>query len=125
MSSFLIAKISASYSQLEYNSIPLLYGRVLEVTVKSKNNFVAATNIRLVEDLLEKEKWFVLGNCAIWPQRAALLVRCQQGEQRHQEGINSRISPIEWDKCTCAEELRTRTHSSGTLASLQSYIFWH
>lgn len=65
MSSFLIAKISASYSQLEYNSIPLLYGRVLEVTVKSKNNFVAATNIRLVEDLLEKEKWFVLGNCAI------------------------------------------------------------
>nr|XP_040019547.1 phosphatidylinositol 4-phosphate 3-kinase C2 domain-containing subunit gamma isoform X2 [Gasterosteus aculeatus aculeatus] len=50
---------------LEYNSIPLLYGRVLEVTVKSKNNFVAATNIRLVEDLLEKEKWFVLGNCAI------------------------------------------------------------
>ncbi|KAM8891306.1 phosphatidylinositol 3-kinase C2 domain-containing subunit gamma [Spinachia spinachia] len=50
---------------LEYNSIPLLDGRVLEVTVKSKNTFVAATNIRLVEDLLEKEKWFVLGNCAI------------------------------------------------------------
>ncbi|KAL6106530.1 pik3c2g [Pungitius sinensis] len=50
---------------LEYNSIPLLYGKVLEVTVKSKNNFVAATNIRLVEDLLDKEKWFFLGNCAI------------------------------------------------------------
>ncbi|XP_031725847.1 phosphatidylinositol 4-phosphate 3-kinase C2 domain-containing subunit gamma [Anarrhichthys ocellatus] len=50
---------------LEYNSVPLLYGMVLEVTVKSKNTFVAATNIRLEEVLLDKEMWFPLGNCAI------------------------------------------------------------
>lgn len=65
MSSCLIAKISASYSQLEYNYVPLLYGMVLEVTVKSKKTFVAATNIRLEEVLLDKETWFPLGNCAI------------------------------------------------------------
>ncbi|XP_074488623.1 phosphatidylinositol 3-kinase C2 domain-containing subunit gamma [Sebastes fasciatus] len=50
---------------LEYNYVPLLYGMVLEVTVKSKKTFVAATNIRLEEVLLDKETWFPLGNCAI------------------------------------------------------------
>ncbi|XP_070827978.1 phosphatidylinositol 3-kinase C2 domain-containing subunit gamma, partial [Chaetodon trifascialis] len=50
---------------IEYNSVPLLYGMVLEVTVKSKKTFVAATNIKLEEELLDKETWFPLGNCAI------------------------------------------------------------
>ncbi|XP_034390008.1 phosphatidylinositol 4-phosphate 3-kinase C2 domain-containing subunit gamma isoform X3 [Cyclopterus lumpus] len=50
---------------LEYNYIPVLHGMVLEVTVMSKRTFVAATNIRLVEDLLDKETWFTLGNCAV------------------------------------------------------------
>ncbi|KAG7231120.1 hypothetical protein INR49_027160 [Caranx melampygus] len=40
---------------LEYNSVPLLYGMVLEVTVKSKKTFVAATNIKLDDNLLDKE----------------------------------------------------------------------
>lgn len=50
---------------LEYNHVPLLYGMVLEVTVKSRKTFVAATNIRLEKELLDKEIWFPLGNCAI------------------------------------------------------------
>ncbi|XP_042352167.1 phosphatidylinositol 4-phosphate 3-kinase C2 domain-containing subunit gamma isoform X2 [Plectropomus leopardus] len=50
---------------LEYSNIPLLYGMVLEVTVKSKKTFVAATNIRLEKELLDKDIWFPLGNCAI------------------------------------------------------------
>ncbi|XP_068459618.1 phosphatidylinositol 3-kinase C2 domain-containing subunit gamma [Clinocottus analis] len=50
---------------LEYNSIPLLHGMVLEVTVMSKKTFVAATNIRLEDDLLNKDMWFPLGNCAV------------------------------------------------------------
>lgn len=50
---------------LEYSYVPLLYGMVLEVTVKSKKTFVAATNIKLEEELLQKETWFPLGNCAI------------------------------------------------------------
>ncbi|XP_018521847.1 phosphatidylinositol 3-kinase C2 domain-containing subunit gamma isoform X3 [Lates calcarifer] len=50
---------------LEYSYVPLLYGMVLEVTVKSKKAFVAATNIKLEEKLLDQEKWFPLGNCAI------------------------------------------------------------
>eukprot|EP00064_Thunnus_orientalis_P007363 superscaffoldBa00000813_g7383 len=50
---------------LEYNHVPLLYGMVLEVTVKSKKTFVAATNIKLEDELLDKETWFPLGNCAI------------------------------------------------------------
>ncbi|XP_029289912.1 LOW QUALITY PROTEIN: phosphatidylinositol 4-phosphate 3-kinase C2 domain-containing subunit gamma [Cottoperca gobio] len=50
---------------LEYSNVPLLYGMVLEVTVKSKKTFVHATNIRLEEELLGKETWFPLGNCAI------------------------------------------------------------
>ncbi|XP_056244191.1 phosphatidylinositol 3-kinase C2 domain-containing subunit gamma isoform X1 [Seriola aureovittata] len=50
---------------LEYNSVSLLYGMVLEVTVKSKKTFVAATNIKLDDKLLDTETWFPLGNCAI------------------------------------------------------------
>lgn len=50
--------------------MPLLYGMVLEVTVKNKSKnknktFVAAVNIKLEEELVDKEKWFPLGNCAI------------------------------------------------------------
>lgn len=50
---------------LEYCPVSMLFGRVLEVTVKSKKNFVAATNIKLEEEILNKERWFPLGNCAI------------------------------------------------------------
>ncbi|CAJ1056399.1 LOW QUALITY PROTEIN: phosphatidylinositol 4-phosphate 3-kinase C2 domain-containing subunit gamma [Xyrichtys novacula] len=50
---------------LEYNNVPMLYGMVLEVTVKSKKSFVAATNIKLEKEMLNKENWFPLGNCAI------------------------------------------------------------
>lgn len=49
--------------QLEYHA-PVLYGMVLEVVVKSKKAFVAATNIKLEDELLDKETWFPLGNCA-------------------------------------------------------------
>ncbi|XP_035521739.1 phosphatidylinositol 4-phosphate 3-kinase C2 domain-containing subunit gamma [Morone saxatilis] len=49
---------------MEYN-VPLLYGIMLEVTVKSKKTFVGATNIKLEKELLDKEAWFNLGNCAI------------------------------------------------------------
>lgn len=73
----LITMISASCSQLEYSYVPLLYGMVLEVTVKSKKTFVAATNIRLEKELLGKEMWFPLGNSAIWPQSPALYACCQ------------------------------------------------
>lgn len=54
----------SSPPQLEYHT-PVLYGMVLEVVVKSKKTFVAATNIKLEEELLDKEIWFRLGNCAI------------------------------------------------------------
>uniref|UniRef100_UPI0037E89608 phosphatidylinositol 3-kinase C2 domain-containing subunit gamma n=1 Tax=Semicossyphus pulcher TaxID=241346 RepID=UPI0037E89608 len=50
---------------LEYSNVHILYGMVLEVTVKSKKNFVAATNIRLEKEFLDKETWFPLGNCAV------------------------------------------------------------
>ncbi|KAM4734048.1 phosphatidylinositol 3-kinase C2 domain-containing subunit gamma [Anableps anableps] len=53
---------------LEYNSVPLLYGVMLEVTVKSrkaKKTFVAATSIKLEDELLDKELWFPLKNCVI------------------------------------------------------------
>ncbi|XP_028305921.1 phosphatidylinositol 4-phosphate 3-kinase C2 domain-containing subunit gamma isoform X2 [Gouania willdenowi] len=50
---------------LEYSNVPLLHGMVLEVTVKSRKAFVAAANIRLEDELLDKETWFLLGNCAI------------------------------------------------------------
>ncbi|XP_061772660.1 phosphatidylinositol 3-kinase C2 domain-containing subunit gamma-like isoform X1 [Nerophis ophidion] len=49
---------------LEYSNVPLLYGMVLDVTVKSKKTFVAATNIKLEEELLNKETWFTLRNSA-------------------------------------------------------------
>ncbi|XP_030588255.1 phosphatidylinositol 4-phosphate 3-kinase C2 domain-containing subunit gamma isoform X2 [Archocentrus centrarchus] len=50
---------------LEYTSVTMLYGMVLEVTVKSKKAFVAAVNIKLDEKLLNQEIWFPLGNSAI------------------------------------------------------------
>lgn len=53
---------------LEYHPIPLLHGIVLEVTVKSKktkNIFVAATSIKLEDELLDRELWFPLGNCVM------------------------------------------------------------
>ncbi|XP_012735853.2 phosphatidylinositol 4-phosphate 3-kinase C2 domain-containing subunit gamma [Fundulus heteroclitus] len=52
---------------LEYNPVTVLYGMVLEVTVKSrtKKTFVAATTIKLDEDLLDKELWFPLRNHVI------------------------------------------------------------
>ncbi|XP_077424298.1 phosphatidylinositol 3-kinase C2 domain-containing subunit gamma isoform X2 [Vanacampus margaritifer] len=50
---------------LEYDNVHLLYGMVLEVSVKSKKTFVAATNIKLDELLLDKETWFTLGNLAL------------------------------------------------------------
>lgn len=62
---FSCAKPSPPCSQLEYSNVPLLDGMVLEVTVKSKKTFVAATNIRLDDKMLEKETWFSLGNCAV------------------------------------------------------------
>lgn len=57
--------VPASCSQLQYSYVPLLHGMVLEVTVKSKNTFVAATNIKLEANILNKEMWFSLGNCAV------------------------------------------------------------
>ncbi|XP_041852274.1 phosphatidylinositol 4-phosphate 3-kinase C2 domain-containing subunit gamma [Melanotaenia boesemani] len=60
---------SPSFNELlEYNHVPLLYGMVLEVTVKSKKSkktFVAATNIKLEDELLDKEMWFPLCNYVI------------------------------------------------------------
>ncbi|XP_019712782.1 phosphatidylinositol 4-phosphate 3-kinase C2 domain-containing subunit gamma isoform X1 [Hippocampus comes] len=50
---------------LEWSNVPLLYGMVLEVSVKSKKTFVAAANIKLDEELLNKETWFTLGNSAL------------------------------------------------------------
>lgn len=55
--------MSPSYSQVEYTSVTQLNGIVLEVVVKSKKAFVAATNIKLDEKLLNQELWFPLGNC--------------------------------------------------------------
>lgn len=45
---------------------------VLEVVVKSKKMFVAAANIKLEQELLDKEIWFPLGNCANWLQQEPL-----------------------------------------------------
>lgn len=61
----MINEKSASCSQLEYKCVPAMYGMVLEVKVKSKKTFVAATNIKLEDELLDKEMWFALGNCEI------------------------------------------------------------
>uniref|UniRef100_A0A672IBM5 Phosphatidylinositol-4-phosphate 3-kinase catalytic subunit type 2 gamma n=1 Tax=Salarias fasciatus TaxID=181472 RepID=A0A672IBM5_SALFA len=49
---------------LEYNHVPLLYGMVLIVTVKSRKAFLAGTNIKLEDELLAKETWFPLQNSA-------------------------------------------------------------
>lgn len=42
-----------------------LHGHVLEVTVKSRKTFVAATNVVLGERVLDQEKWFPLGFSAV------------------------------------------------------------
>ncbi|XP_072242196.1 phosphatidylinositol 3-kinase C2 domain-containing subunit gamma [Leuresthes tenuis] len=50
---------------LTYDYVPLLYGLQLRVTVKSKKTkktFVAAANIKLEDDMLDKEMWFPLAN---------------------------------------------------------------
>lgn len=57
--------MSPSYSQVEYTSVTQLNGIVLEVVVKSKKAFVAATNIKLDEKMLNQEIWFPLGNSAV------------------------------------------------------------
>lgn len=46
---------------IEYRNVLKLHGLVLEVTVKSRKAFVAATNVVLGERVLEQEKWFPLG----------------------------------------------------------------
>lgn len=104
-----MTQISASYSQLEYNNVPLLYGMVLEVTVKSKKTFVAATNIRLEEELLDKETWFPLGNCAIWPQSCTVRLLPAGGATTLRESINPKLflRLYEWGKFTWAKELCT------------------
>lgn len=56
--------MSPSYSQVEYTSVTQLNG-ILEVVVKSKKAFVAATNIKLDEKMLNQELWFPLGNSAV------------------------------------------------------------
>ncbi|XP_051953352.1 phosphatidylinositol 3-kinase C2 domain-containing subunit gamma isoform X2 [Xyrauchen texanus] len=46
---------------IEYRNVLNLHGHVLEVTVKSRKTFVAATNVVLGEKVLDQEKWFILG----------------------------------------------------------------
>lgn len=74
----------SSPPQLEYHA-PDLYGMVLEVVVKSKKTFVAATNIKLEEELLDKEIWFLLGNCAIWAPRELHCRPAASRGRRHTE----------------------------------------
>ncbi|XP_043089509.1 phosphatidylinositol 4-phosphate 3-kinase C2 domain-containing subunit gamma isoform X2 [Puntigrus tetrazona] len=50
---------------IEYRNVPGLHGRVLEVTVKSRKTFVAATNVVLGDRVLDQEKWFPLGFSAV------------------------------------------------------------
>ncbi|XP_077088624.1 phosphatidylinositol 3-kinase C2 domain-containing subunit gamma isoform X2 [Siphateles boraxobius] len=50
---------------IEYRNVLKLHGRVLEVTVKSRKAFVAATNVVLGERVLDQEKWFPLGFSAV------------------------------------------------------------
>ncbi|XP_067275932.1 phosphatidylinositol 3-kinase C2 domain-containing subunit gamma [Pseudorasbora parva] len=50
---------------IEYSNVLKLHGCVLEVTVKSRKAFVAATNVVLGERVLEQEKWFPLGFSAV------------------------------------------------------------
>ncbi|XP_061576944.1 phosphatidylinositol 3-kinase C2 domain-containing subunit gamma [Cololabis saira] len=47
---------------LVYEPVPLLYGTVLEVAVKSKKMLLAETEITLDEELLGKDIWFPLRN---------------------------------------------------------------
>ncbi|XP_012694530.2 phosphatidylinositol 4-phosphate 3-kinase C2 domain-containing subunit gamma isoform X2 [Clupea harengus] len=51
-----------TFNQLiEYSNVLSLHDRVLEVTVKSKKTFVAATNIFLGERKMDVEEWYQLG----------------------------------------------------------------
>ncbi|XP_016371821.1 phosphatidylinositol 4-phosphate 3-kinase C2 domain-containing subunit gamma [Sinocyclocheilus rhinocerous] len=50
---------------IEYRNMHNLHGHVLEVTVKSRKTFVAATNVVLGERVLDQEKWFPLGFSAV------------------------------------------------------------
>ncbi|XP_058606982.1 phosphatidylinositol 3-kinase C2 domain-containing subunit gamma isoform X2 [Onychostoma macrolepis] len=50
---------------IEYRNVPNLHGHVLEVTVKSRKTFVAATNVVLGDRVLDQEKWFPLGFSAV------------------------------------------------------------
>ncbi|ROL51213.1 Phosphatidylinositol 4-phosphate 3-kinase C2 domain-containing subunit gamma [Anabarilius grahami] len=50
---------------IEYRNVLKLHGHVLEVTVKSRKAFVAATNVVLGERVLDQEKWFPLGFSAV------------------------------------------------------------
>ncbi|KTG33767.1 hypothetical protein cypCar_00044324 [Cyprinus carpio] len=50
---------------IEYRNVLNLHGHVLEVTVKSRKTFVAATNVVLGERVLDQEKWFPLGFSAV------------------------------------------------------------
>ncbi|XP_016146952.1 phosphatidylinositol 4-phosphate 3-kinase C2 domain-containing subunit gamma [Sinocyclocheilus grahami] len=50
---------------IEYRNVHNLHGHVLEVTVKSRKTFVAATNVVLGERVLDQEKWFPLGFSAV------------------------------------------------------------
>ncbi|XP_052386723.1 phosphatidylinositol 3-kinase C2 domain-containing subunit gamma isoform X2 [Carassius gibelio] len=50
---------------IEYRNVPNLHGHVLEVTVKSRKTFVAATNVVLADRVLDQEKWFPLGFSAV------------------------------------------------------------
>lgn len=95
--------MSPSYSQVEYTSVTLLNGIFLEVVVKSKKAFVAATNIKLDEKLLNQELWFPLGNSAIWPQSCTAGLLPAGGATTSSEGPHSWIwegDAWEEEECT-------------------------
>ncbi|KPP64336.1 phosphatidylinositol 4-phosphate 3-kinase C2 domain-containing subunit gamma-like [Scleropages formosus] len=55
-----------TFNQLiEYSDVQTLQGKVLELQVKSRKGFLAATSIRLEDGKMGTEKWFLLGNCSI------------------------------------------------------------
>ncbi|KAL4656731.1 phosphatidylinositol 4-phosphate 3-kinase C2 domain-containing subunit gamma [Arapaima gigas] len=55
-----------TFNQLiEYSDVQSLEGKVLELQVKSKKGFLAATNISLADRKMGMEEWFLLGNCSI------------------------------------------------------------
>ncbi len=116
------------YFQLEYSYIPLLYGMVLEVTVKSKKTFVAATNIKLEDELLDKETWFNLGNCSVWRHRKLHRGSAASRGCSHTEGKKpSRdLTDCEWDKFTWAKTVLSHLSLfiGCKLNSIQSYIHW-